>query len=77
MSGNDSIELLVSLCVDNNLTDVFRQLHPDKREYTWKNSLNSMSCRLDRFYVTRSLCLPLSVQANSANVAAARLMSKQ
>ena len=55
MSGNDGIELLVSLCDDNNLTDVFRQLHPDKREYTWNNSLNYISCRLDRFYVTRSL----------------------
>ena len=55
MSGNYGIELLVSLCDDNNLTDVFRQLHPDKREYTWKNSLNSIACRLDRFYVTRSL----------------------
>ena len=33
MSGNDGIEQLVSLCDDNNLTDVFRHLHPDNREY--------------------------------------------
>ena len=33
----------------------FRKLHPTKREYTWKNSLNSIFCRLDRFYITQSL----------------------
>ena len=55
MYGNFASEQLISLCDDNNLIDVFRKLHPAKREYTWKNSLNSIFCRLDRFYITDSL----------------------
>ena len=55
MCGNFGIEQLNSLCHDDNLIDVFRQLHPTKREYTWTNSLNSIVCRLNRFYITQSL----------------------
>ena len=55
INGNFGIEQLISVCEDNNLVDVFRKLHPVKREYSWKNSLSSIFCRLDRFYITQSL----------------------
>ena len=55
MYGNFGSKQLISLCDDNNLIDVFRKLHPAKREYTWTNSLHSMFCRVDRFYITEPL----------------------
>jgi hypothetical protein len=36
-----------------NLIDPFRKLHPDVREYTW--SLNNVSTRIDRFYISKHL----------------------
>ena len=40
---------------DNNLIDVFRELHPDKRAYTWRRPNTIKQGRLDYFLVSEDL----------------------
>ena len=37
------------------LLDVLRTLYSNKREYTWEGVGEKVLCRLDRFYVSKSL----------------------
>lgn len=53
--GNLASENLINVCEDHHIVDAFRSLYPQKQEYTWKNSLNSIFCRLDRFYISESI----------------------
>ncbi|KAI8514955.1 hypothetical protein Bbelb_075460 [Branchiostoma belcheri] len=48
-------KVLRHLCDNHNLHDPWRQLNPDARVYTWRSGDNSVACRLDRFYVSKSL----------------------
>ena len=59
MSGNDGIEQLVSLCDDNNLTDVIRHLHPDNREYI--HFLPSGSFLRNTVFVNRQMYFPFNI----------------
>ena len=54
-NGESKSRVLKSICDDFNLIDPFRKLNPKKKEFTWRNSLNTILCRLDRFYVSRSI----------------------
>ena len=53
--GELGSENLINVCENHRLFDAFRNLYPDKKEYSWQNSLNTISCRLDRFYLSESL----------------------
>ena len=52
--GKKRSQDLSNLVRDFNLSDAFRQLHPDKREYTWSRKFK-FSSRLDRFYLPPEL----------------------
>ena len=49
-SGN-----FINVCENHRLLDAFRNLYPLKKEYSWTNSLNTIRCHLDRFYISESL----------------------
>ena len=57
-SGGDSDLAVTALHALQNLTtllnmkDVYRHLNPSARIFTWTSADSSVSCRLDRFYVT-------------------------
>lgn len=40
---------------DNNLSDTFRELHPDLKRYTWRRKTPLKQARLDLFLVTENL----------------------
>ena len=57
--GNISIHKeYESLKNDFALVDVWRNLHPGSREFTWFNSSLSIGSRLDKFLVSRELLSP-------------------
>ena len=57
--GNISIHKeYESLKNDFALVDVWRNLHPGSREFTWFNSSRSIGSRLDKFLVSRELLSP-------------------
>ena len=57
--GNISIHKeYESLKNDFALVDVWRNLHPGSREFTWFNSSRSIRSRLDKFLVSRELLSP-------------------
>ena len=43
---------------DFALVDVWRNLHPASREFTWFNSSRSIGSRLDKFLISRELLSP-------------------
>ena len=43
---------------DFALVDVWRNLHPASREFTWFNSSQSIGRRLDKFLISRDLLSP-------------------
>ena len=45
---------LADLVRNFNLTDAFRHLHPDEKEFTWKRK-DKFGSRLDRFYLPQEL----------------------
>ena len=51
--GNGGWEQLFNICKDFNLIDCFRHNNPSTKEYTW--SSQGVSCRLDRFYISKCL----------------------
>ena len=51
--GNGGWEQLVNIVNDFDLVDCFRHNNPTSKEYTW--SSQGISCRLDRFYISKSL----------------------
>ena len=58
--GNISIHKeYESLKNDFALVDVWRNLHPGSREFTWFNSSFSSGSRLDKFLVSRELLSPV------------------
>ena len=48
---------------DFALVDVWRNLHPASREFTWFNSSRSIGSRLDKFLISRDL-LPPSIECD-------------
>ena len=46
---------LLQLISDFSLIDCWRVLHPSDISFTWRNASNTVSRRLDRFYVSSSL----------------------
>ena len=40
------------------LVDVWRNLHPASREFTWFTSSQSIGSRLDKFFISRDLLSP-------------------
>lgn len=50
--GSDEIR---ALCTDFHLVDSYRHLHPDTVATTWSAADGSVSCRLDRIYLSKSL----------------------
>ena len=40
---------------DTSLKDCWRSLNLSQRSYTWRNAVNTVSSRLDRFYVSSSV----------------------
>ena len=57
--GNVSIHKeYESLKNDFALVDVWRNLHPASREFTWFNSSQSIGSRLDKFLISRDLLSP-------------------
>jgi hypothetical protein len=55
LKGNTASDKLIQICEDNQLIDIFRKLYPKKKEYTWRNTLHTIFCRLDRIYISKSL----------------------
>ena len=53
--GDIAGDKLTTLCSDFNLTDVFRNKYPNKREYTWCDSSKTIVIRLDRFYISKNV----------------------
>ena len=55
--GNTGIDQFISLKKDFNIIDDFRCKYGTKREFTWEGIDNGhkILCRLDRFYISRSL----------------------
>ena len=54
--GNASIHKEYdSLKNDFSFVDVWRKLHPNKREFTWFNSSLSLGSRLDKFLISKGL----------------------
>ena len=47
-----ALRALQNLVRHFNLTDVFRNMNPSTREFTWNSADCSVSCRLDRFYIS-------------------------
>ena len=47
-----------SLKNDFALVDVWHNLHPASREFTWFNSSQSIGSRLDKFFISRDLLSP-------------------
>ena len=59
--GNASIHKEYdSLKNDFSFVDVWRKLHPNKREFTWFNSSLSLGSRLDKFLISKGLFSPES-----------------
>ena len=56
--GNVSIHQYESLKNDFALVDVWRNLHPASREFTWFHSSQSIGSRLDKFLISRDLLSP-------------------
>ncbi len=57
---DESAKQLVDLLNELNLVDIWRKLHPDKRQYSWRqvdttNSKRNVAVRLDRWYISPSL----------------------
>ena len=50
-----SVKTLTSFNQAYGLVDAFRNLHPSTRSYTWSSANDYISCRLDRFYVSREI----------------------
>ena len=58
-----SSEVLTELKSKHNLIDIWRQMHPDEKAYTFIDpSARDSNSRIDFFYVVRSLVLVLPVQ---------------
>ena len=59
--GNASIHKEYD-CLRNDFSfvDVWRKLHPNKREFTWSNSSLSLGSRLDKFLISKGLFSPES-----------------
>ena len=53
--GEKGGDKLTTICSDFNLTDVFRNKYPNKREYTWCDSSKTIVIRLDRFYISKNV----------------------
>ena len=51
-----ALRSLQNLTQTYGLQDSFRDLHPSTRLYTWSSADGSISCRLDKFYVSREIC---------------------
>ena len=47
------------ICRDFLLVDSFRVLHPSAKLYSWCSVSSQIYCRLDRIYVSKSLCSSL------------------
>ena len=47
---------LQTICNDFNLVDSFRHKYKNKKEYTWRNSMNTIEVRLDRLYLSKNMC---------------------
>ncbi len=64
--GGDSDLVVSALKSQQNLTkaynlqDAFRDLHPSTKSFTWSSVDGSISCRVDRFYVSREVICSLS-----------------
>ena len=43
------------LMSDTSIKDCWRSLNPSQRSYTWRDAANTVSSRLDRFYVSSSV----------------------
>ena len=58
--GNDHGEFgsenLQTICNDFNLVDSLRYKYKNKKEYTWRNSMNTIEVRLDRLYIYKTTC---------------------
>ena len=50
--GGDKLQ---QICSDLNIVDAFRHLNPLEKEYTWRNAMNTIEVRLDRFYISKHL----------------------
>jgi exonuclease III len=55
--GKEGWQELSTLIQDFDLVDAYRSIHPIDKEYTW--SRQNVSCRLDRFYVSKTLLYAL------------------
>ncbi len=53
--GSSDLDALGNLLLSFDVIDVFRHLHPSTRRFTWHNPNHSISCRLDRIYVSREV----------------------
>ncbi len=56
-----SVSALQELLKLFNLIDAFRNLHPSAKCFTWFKSDNSISCRLDRFYISPEIFQGITV----------------
>lgn len=57
---DESARVLLNLRSELDLTDIWRKLNPDKRQYTWRqidttNNRRNIATRLDRWYVSSGL----------------------
>ena len=54
-SGVSGREEILKLKEDFLLRDAFRYKYPNRKEYSWRQAMGPVHCRLDRFYISESM----------------------
>jgi exonuclease III len=54
-SGTEGAAEMRRLCYDFSLLDVYRQMYPHTVSVTWSSANGTISCRLDRIYISNTL----------------------
>jgi exonuclease III len=65
--GNAGSKEMSIIKKDFGLVDIFRKLNPNSKIFSWIKFDNTISCRLDRFYVSNSL-VPFVISSSISNV---------
>ena len=50
-----SRKILLDFLSDNDMVNIYRQLHPNKQEFTWKRKNPNKKARLELFLISASL----------------------